>query len=172
LKPIIRVIQHPVLTPEGKSITEGEYNGMLIDSRWEEIPCPPLEEATEAILSLFLDFKFTGPSDRSRAVSHLLSPGMVFGDLLNGARVPFHVVQADLPGAGKGVLQNIVLSVYGEYPRIITNIRQGVGGNDESLSKRLLDGSAVIQYDNWRGKLSSEMLESVLTEDMASCRSL
>src|SRR5262249_21399357 len=69
-------------------------------------------------------------------------------------------------------LQRLVYTIYGEAPGVITNINKGVGGNDESLSQRLLEGSAFIQYDNWRGKLSSEMLESALTEDRVSCRSL
>jgi hypothetical protein len=95
LKPIARVIQHPILTPDGKIITTGEHDGVFVDSRYGDIPSVPLDEATGSLLSLFRDFKFNTPSDLSRAVSHLISPAMVFGDLLTGNRVPFHVVQAD-----------------------------------------------------------------------------
>lgn len=172
LDTIIRVIQHPVLTSEGEVITEGEFDAMLVDSRCGKIPEVPLEEAKMAIVSLFKDFQFTTPSDLSRAIAHLHSPAMAFGDLLNGERVPFFVVEADKPGAGKGVLQNVVATVYGEIPGTITNIERGVGGNDESLSRHLLDGVAFIQFDNWRHKMASEMLESVLTEPTVQCRAL
>ena len=69
-------------------------------------------------------------------------------------------------------MQKFILTIYNGTPGIITNITKGPGGIDEILSSRLMSGFACIQYDNWRGKLVSEMLESALTEDAASCRKL
>jgi hypothetical protein len=88
LKSIARVIQHPILTPDGEIITTGEHDGVFVDSRYGDIPSVPLDKATGSLLSVFRDFKFNTPSDRSRAVSHLISPAMVFGDLLTGNRAP------------------------------------------------------------------------------------
>jgi hypothetical protein len=173
LKHISRVVKHPLLISEGgepRVLTTGAHNGIFVDSS-DVVPEMPLSEAVPAILDLFCDFKFNTPNDFSRAVAHLLSPAMVFGNLLSG-RVPMHVVQADHPGSGKGFMQKLILTIYNENPGLITNITKGVGGIGEILSSRLMEGYAFIQYDNWRGKLVSEMLESGLTEDFASCRKL
>jgi Bifunctional DNA primase/polymerase, N-terminal len=173
LQYIARVVQHPLLVVEnGKPeiLTTGAHDGIFIDSS-DTIPNVPISEAVPALLDLFRDFKFNTPNDRSRAIAHLLSPALVFGNLLSD-RVPMHVVQADQPGSGRGFMQKQILSIYNEASGIITNISKGVGGIDEALSRRLLDGLPFIQYDNWRGKLASEMLESALTEDTASCRAL
>ena len=174
LKHIARVVKHPVLIAEGnepKILTTGAHDGIFIDSA-DIIPDVPVEEAVSSIHDLFRDFKFNTPHDLSRAVGHFLSPAMVFGDLLLNGRVPVHVVQADQPGSGKGFMQKLILTIYGEEPGIVTSITRGVGGIEEILSKRLLDGFAFIQWDNLRGKLYCEMFESATTEDTASCRTL
>jgi hypothetical protein len=173
LKHIARVVKHPLLVSDnGKPdiLTTGAHNGVFVDSN-DVIPNVSLSEAVPAILELFRDFKFNTPNDLSRGIAHLLCPALVFGNLLSG-RVPMHVVQADQPGSGKGFLQKLIITIYNESPGIITNITKGVGGIDEILSRRLMSGLPFIQYDNWRGKLASEMLESALTEDTASCRAL
>lgn len=173
LKEVGRVMRHPVLVSENgepKILITGAHEGLFIDSN-DVIPDIPISEAVTSILGLLEDFKFRTESDKSRAVSHFLSPALVFGSLLSG-RVPFHVVEADKPGSGKGFLQKLITTIYNEAPGVIINIKKGIGSTDGTLSRRLLDGCAFIQYDNYRGRLDSEMQESALTEDKAPCRAL
>jgi hypothetical protein len=175
LDEVERVVKHPLLVSEEngepKIIASREvHNGVFVDSS-DVIPVVSLSEAVPAILGLFCDFKFTTPSDLSRAVGHLLSPALVFGGLVPG-RVPFHIVEADYPGSGKGFLQDLVLAIYNEEAGIITEINKGVGGIEETLSRRLMDGFAFVQFDNWRLRLFCQMLESALTQKCAAARAL
>src|ERR1700730_1104161 len=175
LDEVERVVKHPLLVSdengEPKIVASREvHNGVFVDSG-DVIPVVSLSEAVASILGLFCDFKFTTPSDLSRAVGHLLSPALVFGGLVPG-RVPFHIVEADYPGSGKGFLQDLILSIYNEEAGIITEINKGVGGIEETLSRRLMDGFAFVQFDNWRLKLFCQMLESALTQKCAAARAL
>lgn len=62
-------------------------------------------------------------------------------------------------------------SIYGERPALVTMKSAGVGGFDEALSQRLIDGRPFLQFDNLRGRLDSQFLEAVLTAPGAvGCR--
>lgn len=122
-----------------------------------------LETAINLVLGLFSDFKFATPSDRSRAVAALITPALVFGQIIR-ARAPIIVIEADESQTGKGYLVKLIAGVYNHKPRPITQ-RKGLGNIEESLNMRLIKGDSFISLDNIRGKIDSPALESLLTED-------
>lgn len=127
----------------------------------EEIP---LSLAIDLLLDLFADFNFATPPDRSRAIAALITPDLIFGQLIR-ARAPLQVIEADESQTGKGFLVKLIAAVHNHKPHPITQ-RKGVsGGIEESLNMRLIKGDSFISFDNIRDKIDSPALESLLTED-------
>ena len=123
----------------------------------------PLKDAIEALLKLLKDFKFQTPADKARAIAALISPAIVYGQLLGEARVPMFLVDANKSQAGKGYLLEIVAAIYGERPKIVVPRKGGVGSFDEDFNAALLRGCPFIMLDNLRGTLDSPHIESFLT---------
>jgi hypothetical protein len=123
-----------------------------------------LNAAIDLLLGLVADFNFATPPDRSRAIAALITPELIFGQLIR-ARAPLHVVEADESQTGKGFLVKLIAAVHNHKPHAITQ-RKGVGGGiEESLNMRLIKGDPFISFDNIRDKIDSPALESLLTED-------
>jgi len=127
----------------------------------EEIP---LSFARDLLLDLVVDFNFATPPDRSRAIAALITPDLIFGQLIR-ALAPLQVIEADESQTGKGFLVKLIAAVHNHKPHPITQ-RKGVGGGiEESLNMRLIKGDSFISFDNIRDKIDSPALESLLTED-------
>lgn len=123
-----------------------------------------LNAAIDLVLGVFADFNFATPPDRSRAIAALITPDLIFGQLIR-ARVPLQVIEADESQTGKGFLVKLIAAVHNHKPHAITQ-RKGVGGGiEESLNMRLIKGDSFISFDNVRDKIDSPALESLLTED-------
>ena len=158
----------PILTesPDGDIQALGggyhsQLGGVLVTGKAMP-PKVPLEEAVEKLLALFDGFNFQTPSDKSRALAMTISPALKAGGTLD-ARFPLDVGEADQSQAGKGKRQSIVASIYGEIIRPVVNKSGGVGSFDESIATALIEGRPFIQCDNVRGKINSQVLESILT---------
>lgn len=128
-----------------------------------------LKNAVQRILGLFSDFSFATPSDLSRAIGALITPALISGQLLR-ARAPLMTVEADLSQAGKGWLVKLIAAVYSNPVKAIAQRKECLGGIEESLNKRLIQGDHFISFDNIRGKIDLPALESLLTEDSYSAR--
>lgn len=123
-----------------------------------------LSSAIDLLLSLIADFNFASPPDRSRAIAALITPDLIFGQLIRG-RAPLQVIEADESQTGKGFLVKLIAAIHNHRPHAITQ-RKGVGGGiEESLNMRLIKGDSFISFDNIRDKIDSPALESLLTED-------
>ena len=71
--------------------------------------------------------------------------------------------EADASQSGKTYRQKVVAAVYRESPNVVVQRMGGVGGFDESIAQKLIDGRPFVLLDNFRGKLDSPYLEAVLT---------
>ena len=136
--------------------------GGLFVTGGEMPPTVPIEEAVGALNELLADFDFSSPGDRSRALASLIAPGLRFGSWLRNP-LPVDVGEADASQSGKTYRQKIVAAIYREAPNIVVQRGGGVGGLDESVSQKLIDGRPFVLFDNLRGKLDSPFLESILT---------
>jgi putative DNA primase/helicase len=129
----------------------------------------PLPDAVGLLYSIIEDFDFATPGDLSRALAALITPALVQGGLLQG-RAPIDVLEADDTQAGKGYFIKIRAAIYCSTPATMACQHGGVGSLDETFATALLNGERFIAFDNLRGKVNSECLESALTEDRYMAR--
>lgn len=125
-------------------------------------PRVPLEEAVETLLGLLKDFDFSTPGDRSRAIASFVAPALRLGGWLPG-HLPIDLAEADASQSGKTYRQKCVAAVYREQPNTVIQKTGGVGGLDESIAQKLVDGRPFILFDNLRGRFDSAFLEAILT---------
>jgi len=121
-------------------------------------------EAVELLSGLLNDFDFVTPGDRSRAIASLLTPALKLGGLIKGP-VPVDVAEANASQSGKTYRQRMVTALYNQRPAVVTKKVGGVGSMEETFSDHLIRGKVFIQFDNVRGKLDSQYLESFLTAE-------
>ncbi len=165
--PVIRLISRcPVLIErDGKLVQVCGYDrdsGIL--SFGEPAPDVSLDDAVNLLSDMLADFHFATPADRVRALAAIITPAMVFGNLLGG-RAPVDLGEADASQTGKGFRNKLTASIYGQSVRTVTQKRGGVGSMGESFNTALVRGDNFICFDNVRGSLDSPSVESFLTED-------
>lgn len=169
LPPITTVSASPILTVDEEDaprILGFGYNrslGGVFVTQGQPSPSLSLEEAVDAVIGLLRDFQFHTPADRARAVAALLTPAMVYGQLLGESRIPMFLIEADQSQSGKGYFTELVAAILGERPKIVVPRRGGVGSFDEDFNAALLRGCPIILCDNLRGPLDSPHIESFLT---------
>jgi hypothetical protein len=130
----------------------------------------PLDEATESLRQLLVDYDFQHPGDAARALAALITPALKVGRLLHGP-TPVDVGEADQSQAGKTFRHKLIRAIYREHAYPVTMREGGVGSLDESISQALLSGKPFVVIDNVRGLISSQFLESVITTpDCVSAR--
>jgi len=122
-----------------------------------------LENAIFYLKGVLQEFDFQTAADRSRAVASLITPAMKFGGFLKNP-IPADVAEADQSQAGKTHRQIITAAIYNEKVNLVIKKEGGgVGSLDESFGTCLVEGRPFIQFDNVRGKMNSQLLESFLT---------
>ena len=168
LKTIAKLLRYPALVNDGEQIRLLEHGfdprtGTMVTSR-SKTTIPPVVKAVTSIERLLDDFNFATPSDRSRMLACILTPGLVLGGFLRG-RAPIIVHEADQSQTGKTYAQRCIAALYGEELRIVSPRTEGVGSLEESISTRLIQGGALIQIDNVRGRIDSQKLEAFATAE-------
>jgi hypothetical protein len=138
-----------------------DVNGGIYVEKRIDISELELKEATKSLLKLLADFDFTTGSDKSRAIASFVSPALRFGSLLN-ADFPLDLAEADESQSGKTYRQKLACAIYGEKPYVIARRENGVGSLDESISCALLSGRPFICFENVRGIMDSQILESAI----------
>ena len=124
-----------------------------------------LEDAVMAISRILQEFNFQTPNDLSRAIASFLTPALKFGSLIRGA-IPADVAEADASQSGKTYRQNMIAALYNEKCSVVTKPEgTGVGSYDERFSTALIAGNPFIQFDNVRGKIKLQALESFMTSN-------
>jgi len=152
-------------TPDGARVLGKGWhslNGGLYITGGETPPTVPLDEAVQTLVEILSDFDFTTPGDRSRALASLIAPALRFGGWLVEP-LPIDVGEADASQSGKTYRQKVIAAIYRESCNVVVQRAAGVGGIDESISQKLIDGRPFILLDNLRGKLDSPFLEAILT---------
>ena len=124
---------------------------------WLELP-----EACGKLTALLDDYDFKTDADKSRAIASMISPALKFGGFIRG-RIPADVGEADDSQSGKTYRQMIIAALYNDEVKLVAKREGGVGSVDESFCEILVQGRQFIQFDNFRGKLSSTFLEAFMT---------
>jgi hypothetical protein len=175
--PQIRITTNsPIFTESGgelRILQRGYHDvqGGIYVLRNRDIRELPLEEARRSLLGLLEDFNFISESDRSRAAASLISPALRHGGLLK-ADFPLDLAEANESQSGKTYRQKTVCALYGERPFIINRREEsGVGSLDEAISEGLISGQAFLMFENVRGSVASQLLESAIRgEGTVNCR--
>lgn len=167
LPPIVSILRCPgVVEVDGKLVTLARgYNavaGGVFVTGTTVVPEIPLVEARRILEELLADFDCLHAADRSRMLAALITPGMRLGRLIPG-NCPIDVIEADQSQSGKTYFYGMKASAYGEIPSTVTKRTGGVGSFEESISAALIRGRPFILLDNTRGRIDSQMLESLLT---------
>jgi putative DNA primase/helicase len=169
---VTRVTECPTFAPDGTLQTAMGYHPAsqtyYAPPSGLEIPPVPatpstadLAEAKRLVLDeLLADFPFVSDADRAHLVGLGLLPSA--RDLIPGP-TPLHMVEAPMPGSGKGLAVEAALRA--GCGRNIGAIAQA--RDDDEMRKRvtamLRDGHPAIQIDNLTGALDSGSLSAALT---------
>ena len=137
-------------------------NGGTFVTGGETPPHVSPNEAVKTLSDILDDFDFSTPGDRARAIASLIAPALRFGSWLKNP-LPVDIGEADASQSGKTYRQKCVAAIYREVPNVVVQREGGVGGLDESLSQKLIDGRPFILLDNLRSRLNSTYLEAILT---------
>ena len=172
LPPLRRVVTVPVFAPDGSLRTEPGYSeasGLLYAPLpgFTALPVPDqvaaedVEAANKLLCEeVLVDFPFASVSDRDNAVALFLLP--FARDLIDGP-TPNHLIEASMPGSGKGKLAEALLSVaVGADLGLITPPRD----DDEwrkQITSALIAGKQVILVDNVIHRLDSSALAAAWT---------
>jgi hypothetical protein len=137
--------------------------GTLI-TKYHDITDVPLQQAASDLLKILDEFQFVHHADKSRAVAGFLAPALRLGAILP-YDFPIDMSEADFSQSGKTYRQHINARLYDEEPEIVNKKNEhdgGVGGLDENISTALLSGKPFLMFENIRGKINSQILESAL----------
>jgi hypothetical protein len=141
-----------------------ETNGGIYVSKGSSpLPIPSLDDAKKLLLDALVDYDFVSGSDKARAVAAFISPALRAGNLLGDeVDFPIDIGEADESQSGKTFRQKLVCAIYGETPYVIANREGGVGSLDESISSALIAGIPFILFENFRGPMRSQLVETCL----------
>lgn len=170
-----RVVTVPVFAPDGTLITAPGYNkasGVIYapPRGYQSLDVPDaitaihLDEARELIEEMICDFPFAcddagDSADRDNAIALLLLPFV--RDMIDGP-TPLHLIEASMPGSGKGLLATSLL-----YPSLGEISGAPQAENDTELRKfltaKIKNCAPLIYLDNVSRPISSGEMAAALT---------
>lgn len=176
-----RAVTAPVFTAAGDLLTEPGFHresGIYFLPTFELLPLParikPADvNAARALIEgeLLIDFPWADPADRENAIALMLLPFV--RDMIAGP-TPLHMIEASIPGSGKGLLAYSLLTPAMGGSMGIASFTQPE--TDDEWSKRitgaLMTGKGAILIDNLRAVLDSGVLASALTQTVWNDRIL
>jgi hypothetical protein len=139
------------------------HGGIYVTQGKSPLPIPSLEDAKKLLLGALFDYDFVSGPDKSRAIAAFISPALRAGNLLGDeVDFPIDIGEADKSQSGKTFRQKLICALYGETPYVIANRQGGVGSFDESISSALVAGIPFILFENFRGQMQSQLIETCL----------
>jgi hypothetical protein len=163
------VIDYPVLRPDGSILAQPGYDPkteLLLEFKDGPLPCPDAPSRDDAIaardklLDVVADFPFQSRLHRACWLAALLTPLARFAFF---GPAPLFLVDANVPGAGKGLLLDCISrTISGERFTIATYTN-----DEDELRKRItsmaLSGERLVLFDNLSGPFGDPVLDAALT---------
>lgn len=174
------VVNTPVVAPDGRVLTIDGYHPdveLYLNLNGLEVPTVPerplpsdVDRARSLIVAeLLFDFPFTSAADLAHAIAAMLTP--LVRPMIDGP-VPLILFEAPLPGTGKGLLVEAIVTITtGGYPAVMTEAR-GVEEWRKKITATLVEVPPVVLLDNITGRLDSAPLAAVLTARIWADREL
>lgn len=175
---LVRITNTPGFGPDGTLQTEPGYNpqsGIYYTPPQGfralplSIPASPddLYEAKKLIEEVIKDFPFASEADKQNAIALMILPFV--RDMIQGP-TPNHLIEASMPGSGKGMLASAcLLPGIGDEVAITTQPKD----EDEwrkKITSLLCEGRPAIMIDNVSRMMDSGVLAAALTADYWSER--
>jgi hypothetical protein len=172
LQPVETLAHVPVLfwSSEGPQIITGYSREHRILAAEGKIELPEPTAGAAELLGLIRDFDLASPGDAGRAIAFILTLALMYGRFLDSGRSPFFMVEKDKIGAGGGTFMQMLAAIYAAKPCSISP--DDPKSAREDISKHLLGGVNLINFDNIRGNVLTKLpfFESLLTEPIFTCR--
>ena len=162
-----------LLTTPGYDSSSGYYYAPPEGFTLPDVPEQPTAQQLSGAVSLlaepFADFPFVDDASRAAACALLFS--VLARPVIDGP-TPLLVVESPMPGTGKGLLVDAVaVLALGSKVRLTPKPE-----SDDEWRKKLLsilaNGPRLVAFDNVRGTLRSQALESLLTSTAWGDRTL
>lgn len=172
--PLAGVVVHPYYTQSGQLVTTPGYNP---ESKQFYHPAPgfvlpPIpEKPTRAQVqeaSLFLgdellgDFPFSSNADLANAIAFVCQP--FIRNLILGP-TPLGLIEAPVPGTGKGLLANCIAIASTGYPLEVSPQRGSEEEWRKFITAVLINTPPYVFLDNLNGRVNSSSLAAALTTD-------
>jgi hypothetical protein len=159
----------PVLRPDGSIWQTPGYDaetGVLFDSptAFPHIPAKPtIDDARSAaarLLDIVCDFRFETLEHQAAWLAALLTPLARFA--FTGA-CPLFLIDANIRGAGKGLLANVISTIIAGRDMPICAYAQEVEEMKKIITSVVLAGDRMVLLDNISGSFGNAAMDAALT---------
>ena len=172
---LLKVVGAPFVAQDGSIVAQPGYHAAVqvyLDPD-PKLVIPPVMDSPDAghvdaakgwlLEHLLGDFPFSEQSDRANALAALLLP---FVRLLIAGPTPLHLVEASVPGTGKGLLVDaLTIPADGRGPSVLGEARHEEEWR-KTITAVLLQAPTAVMIDNVAGPLQSPSLSAVLTSQI------
>ena len=159
----------PVLRPDGSILATPGYDqatGLFvsigdIELRVQERPTQrEARGALDLLHNVVVDFPFAAPAHRDGWVAALLT--VLARPAIDGP-TPGFLVEANIPGVGKGKLVNMISRIASGRPAPVTPHSEREEEMRKLVTSLVISGDPIILIDNVRGRIGGAALEALLT---------
>lgn len=177
--PLEAVTEIPTLRGDGTIVATPGYDpATALVYEPDAVIVPTISESpTEAEVvaavglldDVLADFPFEDDADRANTIGYMLTP---LARPALGCPTPLALIDANQPGAGKGLLTDVVCTIATGRP----TAAQALSSDDNEMRKLITSvlgaGQTMIVFDNVEGVLRSSSLAAALTANIWSDRVL
>lgn len=169
LRPLVAVVETPVLRPDGTLLDRTGYDassGLVYapSAAYGPVAQHPSRDAAKhtaaALLELVADFPFVGPAHAAAWLAALLTPLARFA--FDGA-APLFLIEASTAGSGKSLLCDVIAVVVSGRPMARTSYPDDPAELRKAITAIALAGDRLVLLDNIAGDFRSPALEAALT---------
>jgi len=171
------IVEAPLLRRDGSLLTRPGYDrvsGLYLVYTGSPVRVPETPSRQDALAALAVlhepleEFPFIDAVDRSVALSGLLTA--LQRRTLRTA--PYHLVDAPVRGAGKGLLVDTIARIVTGRVAVTINLGADPAEDEKRLGALLIKGCSVISIDNIERHLQGDFLCSLATQEAVDHRLL
>ncbi len=172
------VVESPILRPDGSILAQPGYDkdtGLFFQPNGSYLPMPKAPGRDDAIraaaslLDVVADFPFADDMHRSAWLSAVLT---VFARFAYRGPAPLHLIDANVPGAGKSLLADLIamITLGRSAARMAPSEKEAE--ERKRITALAIAGDPLVLIDNVSRMLGSAALDAALTAEIWSDRLL
>lgn len=162
------VVEVPVLRPDGLLLTKQGYDketGLFYEPNCQTavLPEPSQEDASKAaamLLDLVSDFPFKSDEHKAAWLAYLLTP---LARYAYAGPAPLALIEANVAGAGKGLLCEIVSLVVSGRRVAVSPASADDSEMRKVITSVVIAGDPMVVFDNVSGSFGCPALDAALT---------